>query len=127
MCINRYIMWVRVYSLACITTRDGIHLKTEYLKYTTNPLKISLECSVTLLVGQDKSLWKEEIITITSQNGAFIRPLRKWKIPGHIKQTALLTSATVILYAREATGWRNCTSQTADISTGCNITYIIQS
>ena len=28
-CINNYWMWVRVYSLACITKGDLIHLKTE--------------------------------------------------------------------------------------------------
>ena len=65
-------MWERVYSLACITTGNVIRLNIEYLKDTTNPLKISLEWTVTILGYQDKSLWKESIITIISKNDTLI-------------------------------------------------------
>ena len=34
---------------------------------------------------KDKSLFKEAMMTIKSQNGSFIRPLGKCKITGHIQ------------------------------------------
>ena len=51
--------------------------KLEYLKATTNPLKRSLEGTVTRPRGQYKALCKEAM-----QN--LIQPLGKWKITGHI-------------------------------------------
>ena len=41
--ISHFKIWARVYSLACITTGYGINLKTECLKATTHPHKISFE------------------------------------------------------------------------------------
>ena len=83
-------MWTRVYLFACMTTEVEIRLKREYLKSTTNPLKIPLEWPVARLGGQDNSLWKEVMRTITSKSVTVILPLCKRKITGHIHHSKLL-------------------------------------
>ena len=57
-CVNRYWVWLMVYSLACITARNEIWIILEYFKSTTDPLKISLGWLVSRLGGQDNSQCK---------------------------------------------------------------------
>ena len=65
-------MWVRVYSLICITTGYVIRLKTEYPKATTKPPKIFFGWTVTRIECQNKAPRKEATKNIISQNSTLI-------------------------------------------------------
>ena len=69
LCIIFYKIYVRVYSPELIATGDVVQIKTEYMKSTTIPLKISLGYPVTRMVGKNNLLWKEAMRTIASKNG----------------------------------------------------------
>ena len=71
--------------------------KKEEPEIYDTPTKSYLEWTITRLGSQEKALWKEAMMTITSQNCTLIQPLGKWTRTGHIQQIALLAPETGLL------------------------------
>ena len=72
---------------------------------------------VATMGGKKRSLWKEAMKTITSQNGTLILTIGECTRNSHIQQIELLAPATGLLLVKDTTGWVGYIYRNSVIST----------